>query len=310
MSEHFALAVVLLNAVAYTGSALSLKSALGRGVNAWQVSAWCNGTMAVLYLPFWLGADGPALAAHWFQPLVVAVIFLLGQLFTFAALQRGDVSVATPLLGAKVVFVPLVAAGLFYEVIANRWWVAAAFSAAGVVVVTRAVPRVPVAPGGSSARHGAGSVWPTAACSLGAAGCFALSDVLFQHWSGPVGLAGFIALMYSGLGVLTAVLYLPRFGRGLLRLPTDPTGRRALGLGCLLQAGQNLSMSLVLSFYGRATTVNVVYSSRCLWSVVLAWAVARWIGGAEARLPRDLLWARLGGAALLFTALCLVVLPG
>lgn len=306
MFERLALAVVLLNAVAYTASALSLKAALGRGVNAWQVSFWCNATMAVLYLPAWLGADGAALRAHWLQPLLVAVIFLFGQLFTFAALQRGDVSVATPLLGAKVVFVPLVAAGLFLEVIARRWWLAAALSAAGVVVVTRAAPRR--SPATADGRRGA-SVLPTAACSLGAAGSFALSDVLFQHWSGPVGAAGFIALMYSGLGVLTAALYLPRFGPGLLRLPTDPVGRRALGLGCLLQTGQNLSMLLVLSFYGHATTVNVVYSSRCLWSVVLAWALARWLGGAEARLPRGVLWARLFGAALLFTALCLVILP-
>ena len=307
MFERFALAVVLVNALAYTASALSLKAALGRGVNAWQVSAWCNGTMAVLYLPFWLGADGAALRTHWFQPLLVAVVFLFGQLFTFAALQRGDVSVATPLLGAKVVFVPLVAAGLFLDTIAHRWWLAAAFSAAGVVVVTRAVPwRPPTTAGGLPQRT---AVLSTAACSLGAAGSFALSDVLFQHWSRPVGVSGFIAMMYSALGLLTVVLYLPRLGAGLWRLPADSIGRRTLGLGCLLQAGQNLSMSLVLSLYGHATTVNVIYSSRCLWSVILAWAVGRWLGGAEAKLPRAVLWARLFGAALLFTALCLAVAP-
>lgn len=309
MFEHLALSVVLLNAIAYTASALSLKAAMGRGINAWQVSAWCNGTMAVLYLPFWLGADGAALLAHWWQPLVVAVIFLLGQLFTFASLQHGDVSVATPLLGAKVVFVPLIAAVFFLDQIAHRWWWAAALSAAGVVVVSRAVPRRSPSPlSGGQERHV--SVLPTVTCSLAAAGSFALSDVLFQHWSRPVGASGFIAMMYTGLGVLTAALYLPRFGWKLMRLPHDRTGRRALGLGCLLQAGQNLSMSLVLGIYGHATTVNIAYSSRCLWSVVLAWAVGRWLGGAEGRLPREILWARLFGAALLFGALCLVALPG
>ena len=151
---------------------------------------------------------------------------------------------------------------------------------------------------------------PTVACSLGAAGSFALSDVLFQHWSRPVGVAGFIAGMYTALGVLNAVVYLPIFGWGLFSLPSSPVARRALVVGCLIQAGQNLSMSLVLWNYGHATAVNVVYSSRCLWSVVLAWAVARWFGGAEAALPRNILWVRLLGAALLFAALCLVAWPG
>lgn len=331
--ERLALAAVLLNAVAYTGSALSLKAALARGVNAWQVSFWVNAGMAVLYLPFWLGADFDALRDHWFQPLLVAGIFFLGQLFTFTSLQFGDVSVATPLLGAKVVFVPLVAAGLSLDPVAPKWWFAAALSAAGVVVVTRAVPRrlvtvgatatvtattepdVAVGDGGGAGdlghrhHHTGGNTLLTVACSLLAAASFAFTDVLFQHWSRPVGVAGFIAGTYAALGVLNAAVYLPLCGRVLFILPVSRAGRRALGLGCLLQAGQNLSMSLVLRFYGHATAVNVVYASRCLWSVVLAWLVARWVGGAEARLPREVLWVRLGGAALLFAAICLVVAP-
>ncbi len=116
--------------------------------------------------------------------------------------------------------------------------------------------------------------------------------------------------MYSLLGVLSGLVYLPVFGRSLLTLPAAGVARNALLLGCLLQAGQNLVMSLVLKFHGHATAVNVVYSSRCVWSVVLAWVTVRWVGGTEDRLPSAFLWMRLGGAGLLLLAICLVILPG
>ena len=71
MSEHAALAVVLLSAITYTAGALCFKAALTRGVSVWQVSLWCNVSMTVLYLPFWASTDAGALWANW--PLVVAL---------------------------------------------------------------------------------------------------------------------------------------------------------------------------------------------------------------------------------------------
>jgi hypothetical protein len=56
---------------------------------------------------------------------------------------------------------------------------------------------------------------------------------------------------------------------------------------------------MAIRFSGDATAVNIVYSSRCVLSVVLAWATARWLGGREATLPRSVLLLRLGGALLL-----------
>ncbi len=312
MSEHAALAVVLLSAITYTAGALCFKAALTRGVSVWQVSLWCNVSMAVLYLPFWTSADVGELWAHWSLVAVVTVLFFVGQLLTFLALNFGDVSVATPMLGAKVVLVPIVAAGFFLESVSRRWWLAAALSTCAVVVVSRSVPvrtaDAPNLPGDAPARR-ENQLLRTIAASLGAAAIFATTDVLFQFWSRAVGVAGFVAGMYTLLGVLSLAVYLPVFGKKLLALPAAAPARHALLAGCLLQAGQNLVMSLVLRFHGHATAVNVVYSSRCVWSVALAWATARWVGGTEDRLPAHLLWMRLGGAGLLLAAICLVMLP-
>ena len=76
-------------------------------------------------------SDGPG-----YKPLAAAVTFFVGQLFTFAALRKGDVSVATPLLGAKVIFVALLNSIVFGESVGLKWWMAAFICTAGIFLVT------------------------------------------------------------------------------------------------------------------------------------------------------------------------------
>ncbi len=181
MSERLALAVVLLSAITYTAGALCFKAALTRGVSVWQISFWCNVSMAVLYLPCWVGVDVPTLRAQALLPAIVAAFFFLGQLLTFLALRFGDVSVATPMLGAKVVLVPMVAASAFLESFSSRWWLAAALSTCAVVIISRSVPFRPDGAGESpdGVVKPESKILQTVASSLGAAAVFALTDVLF-----------------------------------------------------------------------------------------------------------------------------------
>jgi hypothetical protein len=115
----------------------------------------------------------------------------------------------------------------------------------------------------------------------------------------------FVAVMFSFVGIFTCALYLPAVG--LRQLVLSPaTARRILVLGVLLLGAQNLVMALAIRFSGDATAVNIVYSSRCVLSVVLAWATARWLGSREATLPKSVLLLRLAGALLLAGAILMV----
>ena len=59
------------------------------------------------------------------QPAIVGGLFIAGQLFTFLAVHRGDVSIAAPVLGIKVLIVPA-ATPLFVEhTLPARVWIAA-----------------------------------------------------------------------------------------------------------------------------------------------------------------------------------------
>ena len=256
-----------------------------------------NMAMAVLYLPFWLGVDFPRLLAQGYKPIVAAITFFIGQLFTFAALKKGDVSVATP-LGAKVIFVAFLTSVLFGEAVGIKWWLAALICTLGIFLVTGSQRRTE-----GWTRHSG----TTAAYSLIAALAYALTDTVLQHWSPEVGVINFVAVMFSFTGILTCALYVPAVG--LRRLVfTSTNARRALLLGTLLLALQNLVVTLAIRFSGDATAVNIVYSSRCVLSVVMAWATARWLGSREATLPRTTLLLRLAGALLLAAAILMVLL--
>ena len=110
MPASWPLFAVIGSALVYTIAALCTKRALSGGATVWQVNFAANMAMAVLYLPFWLGVDFPRLLAQGYKPIVAAITFFIGQLFTFAALRKGDVSVATPLLGRKIPMVQIRAA--------------------------------------------------------------------------------------------------------------------------------------------------------------------------------------------------------
>jgi drug/metabolite transporter (DMT)-like permease len=128
-------------AVVYTIGALCAKRALGKGATVWQVNFAANMAMSILYVPFWFGADVTRMLIDGYKPILAGGAFFTGQLFTFAALRKGDVSVATPLLGAKVIFVAFITSFLFGDPVGVKWWLAAAICTCGIFLVTGAQPR-------------------------------------------------------------------------------------------------------------------------------------------------------------------------
>ncbi|HEY5893134.1 MAG TPA: DMT family transporter [Chthoniobacterales bacterium] len=298
LTTNWPLPAVLFCAIFYTFGALGLKQTMSRGVSPWQVNFYGNMAMSVLYLPFWFVADWHAIVAHWHEPVIAACTFFLGQYFTFVALKSGDVSIATPLLGSKIILVAIIASLAFGDAIPGAWWLAAGLSSVGIFVVT-----------GTGARRSAAGVRPlliTVGASLAAATTFGFTDIAVQHWSAHTGKASFIAAMYTVLGLLTCGLYLPIFGTKLI---TPPRGTALWWLlfGCLILAGQNIIITFALQFAGDATAVNIVYSSRCIWSVLLAWIAGGWLGNSESKLHPNLMLTRLCGAVLLFAAVWLVI---
>jgi drug/metabolite transporter (DMT)-like permease len=282
----------LISSLLYVTAALFLKQATRHQVGVWRAAFVCNWTTALLFLGLWpLGGTIPGGALLW-QPAVVALLFLAGQIFTFMALEQGDVSVATPVLSTKVVLVALFTTLVLPGKVSARLWVAAGLSCLGILLLNR---------GGRGTRHH--HVVRTVGLALQAAVAYALFDVLVIKWSPRWGVGRFLPILMLCTG-LYSLIFIPMFHQPL-RSISRPAWRILIP-GALCIALQGMLIIITLAVFGDATSVNVVYSSRGLWSVLAVWWVGGWFENTEHQLGGAVLHWRLLGALLLSAAMVIV----
>src|SRR5262249_28600412 len=103
---HLTLILPLISALLYVIGALLLRRAADFGVGFWRTTFVANLISAAAFSSLlWLGGTFH-LNLLW-QPAIVAALFVLGSVLNFISLDRGDVSLATPVLGIKIVLVAL-----------------------------------------------------------------------------------------------------------------------------------------------------------------------------------------------------------
>jgi drug/metabolite transporter (DMT)-like permease len=225
------------------------------------------------------------------QPAIVAALYMLGLALTYAAIEQGDVSIAAPILGIKVVFVALLLTLFGLQQLPSTVWYASILATAGIALIQwtgRGHPR---------------RVAFTVLLALSAGLCYATFDVLVQRWAPAWGAGRFLPIAFwmvgiGSLGLLPWVSW-KSLGRQSLSRP--------LLSGSMLVAIQSLCISLALAMFGDAARVNIVYALRGLWGVLLAWGVAHLWGGAESEHPRGVMLTRVLGAAVLTLAVILAI---
>jgi len=277
----------------YVVSMLAFKRAGDFGVGVWRTTFIANWACALIFLPVWLrhGFAPVTLTAYW-QPAVIGVLFLAGQILMFLAITRGDVSVATPVMGVKVLLVALFSGLIGLGVVPFKWWVGASLSVAAVGLLN-------LQGGGAHRRVG-----QTVMLTVLSATMYALSDVLVQKWAPAWGAGNFFPPMFFIVGLYSfALLAFARGGLGGIAAGAW----RWVGLGALCNALTNAGIAITLGIWGNATAVNIVYSSRGLFSVALVWGVGHWFSNAEQHAGRGVLLSRLAGAAAMIGAIGLVM---
>jgi len=283
----------LASSLGYVVAVLLFKRSAEWGVGVWRTAFISNMGMGVVFASLLaLGGEWQPVGL-WWQPLLGGLLFLSGQVFTFLALQHGDVSVAVPVLGIKIVLVALCSVLLLPDRVPLLWWIAAGLSTLAIVLLSRGEERP---------RHAVGRTVITAAL---AAASFATSDVLVQKWAPAWGVGRFLPLMFGSVALLSLGL-IPFFSAPLRAVPR--VAWRWLVPGSLLLAMQAASMAYTLGVFGDATAVNIVYAVRGLWSVVAVWLIGHWFSNEEQRLAPAVLRSRLIGAGLMLAAISLVVL--
>ena len=281
----------LLSALGYAFAALMLKRATEGGTGPWRVSFLTNWVQAAIFSLLWLlPTEHPATPVHVAHAVISGTVFFVGQVFTFLALSRGDVSVATPVLGSKVIFVALFTVLLGAAAVTPAMWAAVALTAVATALL------------GASARVKRDALFRSLLYGFSAAAAFAFTDVLQQRWVKAWGFSHYAATMFLTVAVLSFGL-VPFFRESLRALPAA-AWRWGLAGGALL-AVQALGIAWSIVNLG-ATTTNVLYNSRGIWSVVLVWSVGHWFGNAERTQGRAVMLRRFVGSALLLAAIALI----
>jgi drug/metabolite transporter (DMT)-like permease len=288
MHPPLPLLVPLGSALIYAFAALTLKRATGRGIGPWRVSFVTNWIQAAIFAPYWLTGSQPFSWLNLLHAALTGVTFFLGQVFTFLALSRGDVSVTTPVLGTKVIFVALFATALAAEPLSGAMWVAAVLTTIATALL-----------GGFRAGRAASSrsnLW----YGFLAAAAFALTDVLAQKWAPSWGFGHFAPTMFLIVALLSFAL-VPFFSGPLRALPW-----RWVAPGATLLGLQATGIAYAIMVFGSATRTNIIYNSRGIWSVLLVWTIGGWFGNVERAQGHAVMARRLVGSTLLLAAIVLV----
>ncbi len=282
----------LASSVIFVFGALLIRRAADLGVGVWRATFVGNAMSAVFFAPLMLlGGPGQPLS-QWWQPVTLAALLVIGQLTSFFAMARGDVTVATPVFGMKTVIVGMLTVVLLGIPLSARLWTAAILSSTSIVLLT-------LSPGGSRRRIGASLVG-----GLTAASFFALFDVLVQKWAPRWG-AGRLVPMVAILAALMSVAFVPMFSAPLSRIPRAAL-KPLLG-GSVFVSMQAIMLIMSVAVFGDATSVNIVYATRSMWTVVAVWWIGHWFRSTEQGLGLKVLSWRLAGAGLMTVAVVLAL---
>jgi len=291
MSPALPMLVPLGAGLGYAVAAIMLKRG-SEGAGAWRTTFVVNWVIAAIFSFSWFfPSENPATPAHITHAIISGALFFIGQIFTFLALNRGDVSVATPVLGSKIVFVALLAWLFGTETLNSMTWLAVLLTAAATALL-----------GGGGTHAQRATILRSLLYGFSAAAVFALNDITQRWWLGAWGLAPYVTTMFFTMAVLSCGL-LPLFLRD--GHVVSATNWKWLTAGGALLGIQACGVAWGIVTMG-ATATNVLYNSRGVWSVVIVWYVGHWFGNTERTRGRGVMLRRLAGSLLLLSAILLL----
>jgi drug/metabolite transporter (DMT)-like permease len=289
MRSPASIVIPLCSAVGYTFAAMALKRAMDGG-HPWRVLFIVNLIGAVLFQTWLLHGGEPFTTTHVLHAVMAGTAFFIGQVFTFIAISRGDISIATPVLGTKVVFVALLVFVTGGEELGWKLWVATFLTTVALALL------------GGEWRANRERLLVSVGFAFLASIAFAATDVMQQLWVPAVGFGHFGPVMFATVGLLSFTL-IPFFSAPLRQMPR-PMVIWAFGGGLLLTI-QAMGIAYCIAVYHEVTVTNVLYNTRGLWSVALVWVIGHWFANAEKHVGRAIMTRRLIGALILLGAVYL-----
>ncbi|WP_048810082.1 EamA family transporter [Candidatus Methylacidiphilum infernorum] len=269
---------------------LLIKKGTNKPLEAFQAALITNIFFALLSLPFLFFTP----KSNWGLPLVAAVLSALGQVLLFLSVINCEVSVITPIMGSKVLFIALMDWIFLGHQFEPKLAVAILFSLLGFFLLVKPSPKEAVVKSSKKSKELVFAV----GCSL----LFAGSDLVIQQASHEP-LSTFLLAMYLFCGIVSLpfLTFVPLLGK------ESPFFSFSLFSGSFIQGLQGLGVALGILFSANATQTNILYNLRGIWSVFIVWALGFLIKTEEGSRQTAVFFKRLV-AALCFLISAVVTL--
>lgn len=277
---------------------LFTSKAIQRGATPYSGTFYSNLCLGIVWIVIGLVHGEVAPKSQWAGAILVGGLFVLGQMFIFVAFRFGDVSVATPIFGVKILFVAILSSIIMGITAKPAIWLSAALATCGIAFVQWS-------PRGRTGDHRHSRTGLTVALTLLAATLLSFFDVLLQKWGAASSPLQYLPIVFTSAMLFSCVLIpwvdtLPKL--------RSIGGLTSIAAGSTLMAIQAMGMCIALAGFGDATRVNIVYALRGIWAVGLAWLLAEFFEGREQFLPRSVMLVRAAGAMLITAAVVTLLL--
>lgn len=293
MPQNLYLLLPLSSAILYAIGSLGLRAAVQEGVSPWRTVFMANVLSATAFLIYLRGWPRPELPAEWLPVLGIGLLFFFGNILTVLSLTYGDVSIATPVLAAKVIIVVGMLAILSEDPVAWTTWGAGLLTVSGVALLQIQGKHHP--------RHH--HILLTIGLSLAASTCFAGFDLGVQFLSAKHGFHR-VAPYAIQIAALLSFALLPFTNMRYRAIPGK--AKRFLWIGAGLVTLQATILIFSLGTFQDAAGINIVYGSRGLWGLFMVWALGRHFGNKELQQSKGVFKFRVAGALCIVTAIGLV----
>lgn len=282
-----------LAAIGYAVAVVFTKLALTRGAGILRISFLINLAFLPIFATLLTRHQG---ALPWnvlYLPVLTGALFFLGQVFTFSAIRMGDVSLQTPMMGTKAVFAVLIAVACGTERISPSLILAAVVAMLGVGLL-------------GFSGHPTEKVRLSISLALVSSIFFAGTDTLVGLYARDFGVPAFLFITMATNALLSFAL-IPFFKKPLRAIPS--AAWPMIIAACLIMGGQALLLNFTLGHYQHVAEINILYSTRGLWSVLFGAIALRIFSDNKGRGQGRSYFLRFSGALLMCLAIAILFLP-
>lgn len=282
-----------LAAMGYSIAAVFSKQGLQRGAGILRLSFVVNLVFLPVFATLLLKHEGPITLSALYLPVITGVLFFMGQVFTFAAIRVGDVSLQTPMMGTKAVFAVAIAAFCGTEDVTWLMFAAAFVAMLGVAFL-------------GLSGNGAEKVGLSITLALLSSLFFAGSDTMVGSFAVDFGVPAFLFITMATNSLLSFGL-IPFFQEPLRMIPAQAWPW--VIVAGLFMAGQALLVNYTIGRYQHVAEINVIYSTRGLWSVVFGAVAIRMFHQGSKGTPKRIYLMRFSGALMMCAAILILFYP-